>query len=102
MRMICVSVPMYILCGRTANREHRPMTSLSFSRSPVALAVAAALWTAAGPGTAAEETRLATIAVTEEEEPSQVERASSPKYTASLTDTPQTISVVTQQTIAEQ
>jgi catecholate siderophore receptor len=78
------------------------MTSLSFSRSPVALAVAAALWTAAGPGTAAEETRLATIAVTEEEDPSQVERASSPKYTASLTDTPQTISVVTQQTIAEQ
>ncbi len=78
------------------------MNSQALRANPVALAVAAALWASAGPGAAAEETRLATIAVTEEEDPSRVERASSPKYTASLTDTPQTITVVSQETIAEQ
>ena len=71
-------------------------------KTPVGVAVAAALWGTATAAAAAEETRLATIAVTEEEDASRVERASSPKYTASLTDTPQSITVVTQETIAQQ
>jgi catecholate siderophore receptor len=74
----------------------------SLAKTPIAMAVAAALFGAAQPGVAAEETRLATIAVTEEEDTVRTEQASSPKYTASLTDTPQTITVVSQETIAEQ
>lgn len=73
-------------------------------RSPVALAVTAALCAPVGPALAAEEParQLGTITVTEEEDAVRVEQASSPKYTAPLLDTPQTITVVTQQTIAEQ
>jgi len=72
------------------------------TRTPVALAVAAALCTTPSLLLAAEETQLETIAVTEEEDGVRVEQVSSPKYTAPLVDTPQTITVVTQETIAEQ
>lgn len=74
-------------------------------RSPVALAVAAALCATASHNVAAAEdsaTQLGTISVTEDEDAVRVEQASSPKYTAPLLDTPQTITVVTQETIAEQ
>src|SRR6187402_9854 len=72
------------------------------TRTPVALAVAAALCTTPALLLAAEETQLETIAVTEEEDGVRVEQVSSPKYTAPLVDTPQTITVVTQETIAGQ
>jgi catecholate siderophore receptor len=67
----------------------------------VALAVAAL---SATPGLlqAAEETRLRTITVTEEEDAPGAAQVSSPKYTAPLTDTPQSITVISQETIAEQ
>jgi catecholate siderophore receptor len=75
-------------------------------RSPIALAVAATLCAASAPTLlpAAEtpEQQLRTIEVVEEEETLRVEQASSPKYTAPLLDTPQTITVVTQETIAQQ
>jgi len=72
-----------------------------FAKTP-ALAVAAAICGSPGLLHAAEETQLGTIAVTEEEDATRVEQVSSPKYTAPLLDTPQTITVVTQETIAEQ
>jgi len=79
---------------------------VSTARSPISLAVAATLCATAAPTLlpAAEtpEQQLKTIEVVEEEETLRVEQASSPKYTAPLLDTPQTITVVTQETIAEQ
>ena len=73
------------------------------SRSPIALAVAAALCAAASQASAAQSApQLGTVTVTEEEDGTRVERASSPRHTAPLLDTPQTITVVTQETIAEQ
>jgi catecholate siderophore receptor len=69
---------------------------------PVAVAVAAALCASPAILLAAEETRLGTISVVEEEDSVQPTQASSPKYTAPLTDTPQSITVVNQRTIAEQ
>lgn len=67
----------------------------------VALAVAALSSTPALLH-AAEETRLGTITVTEEEDAQGPAQVSSPKYTAPLTDTPQSITVISQETIAEQ
>src|SRR5690606_25803980 len=73
------------------------------SGSPVALAVAAALLAAATQAPAASpDQQLGTVTVSEEEDGTRVEQASSPKYTAPLLDTPQTITVVTQETIAQQ
>jgi catecholate siderophore receptor len=75
--------------------------------SPIALAVAAALC-AGSPRAAlaqeapATEKQLEKIAVTAEVDGVRVEVASSPKFTADLLNTPQTITVVTQQTISEQ
>lgn len=79
------------------------MNKIPDSRSPIALAVAAALCAAGTHATAAEPAQqLGTVKVTEEEDGTRVERASSPKYTAPLLDTPQTITVVTQESIAQQ
>ena len=75
------------------------------SRIPttVAMAVAAAL---CGDATFAaeteQETQLGTITVVESDDGPRVEEVSSPRYTAPLLDTPQTITVVTQETIREQ
>ncbi len=72
-------------------------------RPTVAMAVAVALCAATAPAVAADSARqLETVTVVEEEDGTRVEHASSPKYTAPLLDTPQTITVVTQETIAEQ
>jgi catecholate siderophore receptor len=69
----------------------------------VALAVATALYATAQTANAADPApQLGTVVVVEEEDGTRVERAASPKYTAPLLDTPQTITVVTQETIAEQ
>jgi catecholate siderophore receptor len=78
------------------------MKTPTFPKSPVTLAVAAALCGSPTFVQAAEETRLGTIAVIEEEDGALPAQVSSPKYTAPLTDTPQSITVVTQETIAEQ
>lgn len=80
------------------------MKNPPLAQSPVALAVAAFCATASHAAAAAEEpaTQLGAITVIEEEDAARVEQASSPKYTASLLDTPQTITVVTQETIAQQ
>jgi len=77
----------------------------AFAPSPVALAVAAICAGGAAPLAAQEaaaEKQLETIAVTEEADGLRVEQASSPKYTAPLLFTPQTITVVTQENIAQQ
>jgi catecholate siderophore receptor len=75
-----------------------------FSPTPVSLAVAAALWASAPAYTqeADKPAQLGTVAVVEGEEGPRVEEVSSPKYTAPLLETPQTITVVTQELIAEQ
>jgi catecholate siderophore receptor len=78
------------------------MKSQSFARNPIAMAVAAAIWGSPALLHAAEDKQLETTVVVEEEDGKQVEQAASPKYTAPLRDTPQTITVVTQETIAEQ
>jgi catecholate siderophore receptor len=66
------------------------------------MAVAAAIWGSPALLHAAEDKQLETTVVMEEEDGKRVEQVSSPKYTAPLRDTPQTITVVTQETIAEQ
>jgi catecholate siderophore receptor len=69
----------------------------------VVSAVAAALCAAVPAAHAAEEPReLGRIQVTEDADANRDDIASSPKYTAPLTDTPQTITVVTRETMAEQ
>lgn len=74
-------------------------------KSPVALATAAALMGAAAlPAHSQEpEQRLETVSVQGEViDGKRVEAASSPKYTTTLTDTPQSITVVTRESIDEQ
>lgn len=84
------------------NKPPRPLLP-----SPVALAVAAAFCTglhqvAPAQEAATQEKQLEKISVTDEVDGVRVSAASSPKFTADLIDTPQTITVVTAQTIAEQ
>src|SRR6478736_4622565 len=100
--MICICIGGPLDWFHPLYRPPRKMTKQSGTRTPVALAVATALSGAPGLLSAAEETQLATIAVTEEEDGLRVDQPSSPRYTAPLVDTPQTITVVTQETIAEQ
>ena len=67
--------------------------------NPVALAVATAV--CAPAPLPAQETRLATVSVVEDDA-SEASRISSPRYTAPLLDTPQSITVISQDTIASQ
>lgn len=59
---------------------------------------------AAAPAEAPREQRLSTIAVTEEveQEGYKADTASSPKFTAPLLDTPQTVTVLTKELLADQ
>jgi catecholate siderophore receptor len=77
------------------------------SPSPITMAVAAVLCVGANQSARTQEApaaekQLEKISVTGEVDGVRVEAASSPKFTADLLNTPQTITVVTQQTINEQ
>jgi catecholate siderophore receptor len=100
-----------------ATEQHHPVTRLPEKnmtkpnrpapRSPIALAIAAAICAGDPEASIAQEApapekQLEKIAVTGEVDGVRVEIASSPKFTADLLNTPQTITVVTQQTISEQ
>ena len=72
-------------------------------RPAIAIAVATALCAASTQAPAAEPApQLGKVTVRGEEDGTRVEQASSPKYTAPLLDTPQTITVVTAETIEQQ
>lgn len=92
-----------VSAAHSSLRDDPPLMNTTDSRSAIAAAVAATLCAAGAPASAAEPApQLGTVTVTEEEDGTRVDQASSPKYTAPLLDTPQTITVVTRETIAQQ
>jgi catecholate siderophore receptor len=86
----------------------RPIARIASHADPRALSLMLAALPgfamAAAPAEPAREQRLSTIAVTEEvdENGYKADTASSPKFTAPLLDTPQTVTVLTKELLADQ
>lgn len=86
---------------------------LHFALSPLAAAISVALATAAAPAVQAQETsgtapaqseprQLSKLVAKDADETIKVDQVASPKFTQPLVDTPQTITVVTQEVLQQQ